>query len=551
MISDLSARGLLDSLLDDANAILRAVEVGREWLGEHHPAVKCLSLGVAIHHARLPNPFLREPERLLNEGMLKVIVASPTLAQGLNLNAAVLLVPSIYRSGALLSGEEFANVAGRAGRAFVDVEGLVVRVLYDPKPWRVQEWRSLVDSARARTLESGLIQVVAQVLSRLALTGVLKRDDAVEYLANSREAWQETAGEQEGEESLASLLERLDTAVLGLVEALDADAQDLPRLLDEALQGSLWARQIVRRPEKAQRAYRTLLTTRARLLWRNTTQSQRRGLYAMGVGLDAGLTLEAVADQLSSLLEVADQAAIVGDEPELIRTLTELGRQLFQIRPFVPDDLPDNWEMLLAWWVRGIDVEQIGAENMRIIEDAFTYRLVWGLEALRTRRAALGLTSEGIEGGASAVLETGVPQLMMAMLIRSGLPSRRAAIEAIRQTQPFFFDVPDMQQWLESNEIVVLTVAGSWPTSATASIWREYRDQALSSSIQQWNAETSYRNVDRQSVQRKAPDDGPFSRRNRRAGKRLDLYAGVRENLSAQDAGLRSEAKPLCGAVRP
>src|SRR5207248_2433337 len=148
-----------------------------------------------------------------------------------------------------------------------------------------------------------------------------------------------------------------------------------------------------------------------------------------------------------------------------------LGRQLFLIRPFVPDDLPANWEDLLTTWVRGVDVDQIGAANVRVIEDAFTYRLVWALEALRTRRAALGWTSEHIEGGASAVLEAGVPQLMMAMLIRSGLPSRRAAIEAIRQTKPFFLDASEMQQWLESNEVIALTDAGGWPTPATAAIW--------------------------------------------------------------------------------
>jgi DEAD/DEAH box helicase len=132
---DLVARGYLPSLLDKPEAIDRALEVGREWLGEGHPAVESLKIGLAIHHGGLPNPFLRELELLLSEGILKVIVASPTLSQGLNLNAAVLLVPSLHRSGNLISGEEFANVAGRAGRAFVDIEGLVLHVMYNPEPW--------------------------------------------------------------------------------------------------------------------------------------------------------------------------------------------------------------------------------------------------------------------------------------------------------------------------------------------------------------------------------------------------------------------------------
>ncbi|WP_315836189.1 DEAD/DEAH box helicase [Bradyrhizobium prioriisuperbiae] len=188
-VVDLCKRGYLESLLDDEASIARALEVGTEWLGEDHPAVACLKQGVAIHHGRLPSPFLRELEALLSDGVLKVIVASPTLSQGLNLNAAVLLVPALYRAAEKIKGEEFANVAGRAGRAFVDVEGLIVHVMFDKIDWRKKEWGKLVASTKARTLKSGLIQIVAEILERLSREGVLDRDDAWEYLANAREAW--------------------------------------------------------------------------------------------------------------------------------------------------------------------------------------------------------------------------------------------------------------------------------------------------------------------------------------------------------------------------
>ena len=251
-VVDLCKRGYLDSLLEDETPIARALEVGKEWLGEDHPAVASLKVGVAIHHGRLPSPFLRELELLLSEGALKVIVASPTLSQGLNLNAAVLLVPALYRASEKIKGEEFANVAGRAGRAFVDVEGLIVHVMFDKIKWRKKEWRELVASAKARTLKSGLIQIVAEILERLSREGVLDIDDAWEYLANAREAWRspeeeavvaerlaaaveydastddedETDDEEEtiDEEPLSQLVERLDATVFGLIEALNSCA---------------------------------------------------------------------------------------------------------------------------------------------------------------------------------------------------------------------------------------------------------------------------------------------------------------------------------------
>ena len=53
------------------------------------------------------------------------------------------------------------------------------------------------------------------------------------------------------EEPLSQIVERLDATVFGLIEALDPARADLPKLLDEALKGSLWARQIAREDERS------------------------------------------------------------------------------------------------------------------------------------------------------------------------------------------------------------------------------------------------------------------------------------------------------------
>ena len=525
-VVDLQLRGYLDSLLDDEMSIARALEIGKEWLGEDHPAVTSLKVGVAIHHGGLPRPFLRELELLLSEGVLKVIIASPTLAQGLNLNAAVLLVPTLYRAGEKIKGEEFANVAGRAGRAFVDVEGLIIHVMSDSIQWRKREWARLVASAKARTLKSGLIQIVAEILVRLSREGVLERDDAWEYLANAREAWRssdegadvaellpsalerdleeddrseaEVDGDEEtiDEEPLSQLVERLDATVFGLIEALDADRSDLPKLLDESLKGSLWARQIAREDEDAAALHKKVFVARADLIWKTTSEPARRGHFAMGVGLEAGLTIDAMAEDVAELLDRADEAAMSGDTDELVGALAGLGERLLFIRPFIPDKLPANWKAVLRIWVSGEEISKIDPQYMRAVEDAFTYRLVWALEAVRTRRMSHGWSPETVAGGAAATLETGVPRYVMAMLIRAGLPSRRAAIAAIEHTQPIFVTPAEMRAWLESEEIATYTDRGDWPTPDTAGLWARFRTDALGGGTQQWSVERSSRLLD-------------------------------------------------------
>ena len=519
-VVDLCKRGYLKSLLDDGAGIARAQEVGKEWLGEDHPAVASLKAGVAIHHGRLPSPFLRELEILLSEGILKVIVASPTLSQGLNLNAAVLLVPALYRSGRLITGEEFENVAGRAGRAFVDVEGLIVHTMFDRIDWRMREWRGLVGSSRARMLKSGLIQIVAEILVRLASNGVLERGDAWEYLANTRDAWKSpkkeaasntqpggahdaaTADNDDGEdeeEPLSELVERLDTTVFGLIERLAADRADLPKLLVKALKGSLWARQIEREGDGVDAQHRMVLEARASLIWSTTVPRARRGHFAMGVGLEAGLKIDAMADELNELVDRADIATLSGDADELSDALAGLAERLLVMRPFIPSKknrLPGNWRAILKKWVSGRDVTVIGPQNMKVVEEAFAYRLVWALEAIRIRRMTLGWSPETIAGGAAAALETGVPQFMMSMLIRAGLPSRRAAMAAIESTKLILVTPADMRTWLECDEVTSSTDAGDWPTPDTAALWARFRTEALSGGIQKWSVERNRRLLD-------------------------------------------------------
>lgn len=485
-IVDLSDRGFLPRLLVEPEQIERAKAIGAEWLGPDHPAVVCLDIGVAIHHARLPNPFLREVERLLNARILTVTVASPTLAQGLNLNAAVLLVPNLYRGRTLLPGEEFANVAGRAGRAFVDLEGLVVHVMFEPNGWRRRAWRGLVNSSKARTLESGLIQIAAEILQRLARGGILSREDAFEYLANSREAW-ELEVDEDGDESLEFLLEKLDNTILGLIEALDADSDDLPQLIDEALNSSLWARQVARRADGMRERQLQLLEARSKLIWHSTDAQKRRGHYAMGVGLRAGLRLDEMADELAILLDTADEAALTGVIEDLQDSLASLADRVLQIRPFAPDDpLPDNWRYILASWLAGVPVRDIGPGNIRLIEDAFIYRLVWAIEVLRMRRVAMGWQPELVTGGAAACLETGLPRYVMAMLVRAGLPSRAAAIVAIDALEPGFVDSVGLVQWLRSNEVAALSDTAGWPTHETAEIWKEFRNRLIAGVSEHW-----------------------------------------------------------------
>ena len=151
---------------------------------------------------------------------------------------------------------------------------------------------------------------------------------------------------------------------------------------------------------------------------------------------------------------------------------------------------------MLRGWVSGKDVGEIGADNMKVVEDVFTYKLVWALEALQTRRLTLGWEPETIVGGAAAALETGVPNFMMSMLVRAGLPSRRAAIAAVEQGRADYMEASEMREWLESDAVIALTETGVWPTPETAALWTRFREETLSAAIRKWHRVTADRQIE-------------------------------------------------------
>lgn len=361
--------------------------------------------------------------------------------------------------------------------------------------WRRDQWRELVTEAHARSIRSGLITVIDEVIRRLAANGIAG-NEGYEYLANAREAWWEDADEADGE-PLEDLVVKVDSIVLGLVEALDADSENLPELLEEALSGSLWERQLERLDRGARRNHLRVLSARARLIWSETTAMQRRGHFAMGVGLETGLQVDEMAEILADDLDQADLAAMQADKEELHDALVRLAERLLAVRPFAPDALDNHWIDVLGEWIGGAPLSTIGSEYVGLIEDAFTYRLVWALEAMRVRRMSHGWTPQPgiIAGAAAACVDTGLPSYRMTLLVRGGLASREAAQIVVNELEPKFVDGNRMRRWLANRIVADLSRREDWPSAETVSLWRRFRSEALSNTARAWRDYTESFNI--------------------------------------------------------
>mgnify|MGYP003600506919 CR=1 FL=1 len=492
VIIDLHEREALRSLLEVEPAILNtAIALGEEWLGAESSILKCLRLGVALHHGALPTAYRKEVERLLRDGVLKVTISSPTLAQGLNLSATAVVMHSLYRAGELIDISEFKNVIGRAGRAYVDIEGMVLYPMFDQAMKRRRTWEGLISDLGARNMESGLVQLVVALLTRMWTRIGGDINELVEYVANNAMAWNFPELDSEGpEKSVVSRADwerhiaTLDTAVLSLIGENEVEDGDIESALDDILQSSLWQRRLLRLEGQAQQALKTGLKSRAGLIWSQTNSIQRRGYFLAGIGLTTGKTLDALAEELNLLLVSANAEILQNDEDGAVTTLTAIAEHVFTFYPFKPDTLPANWQGILRKWLQGEVVTSITAEHasetLRFIENGLVYRLPWAMEAIRVRAEANGdtvvdLALDNFELGlAVAAVETGTLNRAAAILIQAGFSSRLAAIKAVTDTDATFDTSQGLRRWLHSEEVAHLSTLPDWPTPETRKMWAEF-----------------------------------------------------------------------------
>lgn len=98
-------------------------------MGEDYPLNEMLDYGIAVHHAGLSEDTRALVEWLTERSKLRALVATTTIAQGVNFPVSGVVFSSYqYPYGVDMSPEEFWNICGRAGRVDQGDIGIVVVV---------------------------------------------------------------------------------------------------------------------------------------------------------------------------------------------------------------------------------------------------------------------------------------------------------------------------------------------------------------------------------------------------------------------------------------
>lgn len=390
----------------------RSALLAQEWFGTR-PITSWLQLGIGVHHGDLPDVIRKAIEADFRQRKLRVLIATNTLAQGVNLPVKTVIIHSCsrYDSGTgtqqPISARDYWNIAGRAGRAGEETAGLIIHIKTNTSDQRdfanYLGRRENVEPVRGALYE----KLIALIQGRLS------------------------------EEALKAAL---DPEILALLaeEGLQVDSEEAMRLF---LQESLVQKQATRNQTSTVRL-QTVFSTVAHDLVQQIPDLTLLAAYS-ATGL-CSTSCQVIANHVHEHEAILRPLLLAGKPDqygELMDLLLPICSELIEMQP--SREFGGSTSQLLARWLAGIEISTLFAEfgdqpssyeNLgRFIDDLFAYRLPWGIAGyIRIAKKILAVEDDALSDLAKffpSMVKYGLPDPIACWAMSAGIPIRRTAIE--------------------------------------------------------------------------------------------------------------------------
>ena len=116
---------------NNVNLEMLRINISKQ-LGINHPLCISLQYGVAYHNGDLPEDVRLVIESAYKKKLIKILVCTTTLADGVNMPVSTLVIGNFFNHDAsfCLNKSDYKNMVGRIGRALVDTEGKIFLIKY-------------------------------------------------------------------------------------------------------------------------------------------------------------------------------------------------------------------------------------------------------------------------------------------------------------------------------------------------------------------------------------------------------------------------------------
>ena len=364
---------------------------------------RLLEKGIVVHHGRMPRLLSRLLVETIEQRIASVVLATSTLAEGVNLPFEVLLVPSLRRGQTDISPREFKNLVGRTGRPGVATEGRTLVLL----PMPADDW----SSKQARLRYYNTIGSLAFDLNPTDAGG-LGLSPLAQLLIQLRENWERLdhkpgisffdwleltspLAEQDDSNQAINSLDVLDSILLSaIVELEQIENRAIPSSELEGQLREIWQRTYAHFASSREEELAAIFVKRGRAIQENvyTEREQRRKLYKTSMPPRSAQSLIQLYSRVRAMLGEGESYAMWPriEKFEFIRSLVGLvgTHPRFTIRPTLRSGRNSpRWDEILQWWLdpegceRRPNAAQV-SDWYNFVSQSFDYRFNWGLSSV-------------------------------------------------------------------------------------------------------------------------------------------------------------------------
>lgn len=140
----------------------------KENYGQENIYYEAALKGIFVHHRGISNGIRIATEYAMKKNLIRCIVCTSTLAQGVNLPIRYLIISSLYQAREKIKVRDFHNLIGRAGRAGLYTEGTILlsetfvysRRSVSKDKWRWRGYLEMLDSSNSESCLSQFLLLV-------------------------------------------------------------------------------------------------------------------------------------------------------------------------------------------------------------------------------------------------------------------------------------------------------------------------------------------------------------------------------------------------------
>lgn len=142
--------------------IIKLIQLCKETVHKNFNLIKYLKKGIAFHYGNMPQLIRLKIEDLFNKKIIRNLICTSTLLEGVNLSCKNIFIKNPKRSKSLkMTTSDLFNLAGRAGRLGKEFYGNIFYVDWDNAPVKKEETK--VERSVQKVLYKNFTQII-QVL---------------------------------------------------------------------------------------------------------------------------------------------------------------------------------------------------------------------------------------------------------------------------------------------------------------------------------------------------------------------------------------------------